>query len=66
MEAGPSVFSTNVQEKLYNQVMKRLYHGDCVSNRVQRKVKKIVKVGRGGREQFEGDMAFMFFFGAIF
>ncbi|KAG1206693.1 hypothetical protein G6F35_011157 [Rhizopus arrhizus] len=46
LEAGPSVFSTNVQEKLYSQVMKRLYHEDCVSNRVQRKVKKIVKVDK--------------------
>ncbi|KAG1179053.1 hypothetical protein G6F46_006510 [Rhizopus delemar] len=39
-----SVFSASVQEKMYKQVMKRLYHGDCVGDRVQRKVGKIIKV----------------------
>lgn len=41
--AGPFVCSTSVQQKMYSQVMQRLYHGGCVSNRVQRKVQKIIK-----------------------
>ncbi|KAG1492161.1 hypothetical protein G6F47_010978 [Rhizopus delemar] len=40
---SPFLFSANVQEMMYHQVMKRTYHGDSVSDRVQRKVKKIIK-----------------------
>lgn len=49
------MFSANVQEMMYHQVMKRTYHGDSVSDRVQRKVKKIIKVIRGAIEKGEGE-----------
>lgn len=57
-----SVFSASVQEKMYKQVMKRLYHGDCVGDRVQRKVGKIIKV-LGERDSRVGRrMTLIFFF----
>jgi hypothetical protein len=63
-----SVFSASVQDKMYKEVLRRLYHGDRVGDHVQRKVGKIIKV-LGERDRRVGrpvTLIFLFLFWWLF